>query len=151
MKKLLVIIAVSLSLSVSAAGIKIKKAIKAGNAKVNAELANVKTACGNAELEVSVDWSKWESYKLDASKHETTIGYAATLVVNEVFGNMIEACKDADYKEAIAEVKKVVVSGKDNFSDTYIDFKYADGTLNATLNGDGYGSWKNKDLFMAIW
>jgi len=151
MKKLLVILAISFSLSVSAGGIKIKKAIKAGNAKVTAELANVKAACGNTSLEVSIDWDKWGTYKLDAGKHETTLGYVATLVVNEVFGSMIEACKDADYKEAIAEVKKIVIGGKDNFSDTYIEFKYADGTLNATLNGDGYGSWKNKDLFMAIW
>jgi len=131
--------------------VKIKKAMRAGDTKVSTELANVKEACGNKKLTINIDWDKWNSYKLDAAKHETTINYVASLIVNDVLGNMVKACKDADYKAAISETKKINVSGKDKFSDRYIDFKYLNGTLKATVNADGYGSSKNKELFMAIW
>ncbi len=131
--------------------IKIKKAIAAAKAKVEPELAKVKSACGNKKLDLSVDWDKWGSYGLDASKQEQTLGYVATLIVNEVFNTMINACKDADYKAAIGETTKIAISGKDKFSDMYIAFKYKKGTLDVKLNGDGYGSWKNKELFMNAW
>lgn len=131
--------------------VKIKKAVAAAEEKVQTELTKVKNACGNQSLSVSVDWDKWASYKLSATKHEQTIGYVGNLIVNEVFGAMTDACKDADYKEVIAQIQKIAITGKDNFSDMYIDFKYNNGTLETKLNGDGYGSWKNKELFMEAW
>jgi len=154
MKKIVIALFTCISLNANAGlmdQVKIKKAVRSGDTKVSAELANVKKACGNKNLTISVDWDKWNSYKLDAAKHETTINYVVGLIVNDVLGNMIEACKDADYKSAITATKKINVSGKDKFSDRYIDFEYLNGTLKATVNADGYRSSKNKELFMAIW
>jgi len=152
--KLLTLV-VALGLTVANAGmmdkIKIKKAVAAGESKVQAEVASVKSACGNKSLSVKVDWDKWNSYKLDVSKHENTLNYVSQVIVNEIFTTMKDACKDADYKGVIAQVNKIAITGKDNFSDMYMDFSYDKGTLHVKVNGDGYGSWKNKELFMKSW
>ena len=153
MKLLAVVLA--LGLTVANAGlmdkIKIKKAVAAAEVKIEKAVPAVKKACGNKKLAVKIDWAKWGTYKLDTSKHEATIGYVATLVVNEILNTMAEACKDADYKGVISGVKTLAITGKDNYSDMYVDFSFAKGTLTAKVNGDGYGSWKNKELFMKSW
>jgi len=154
MKLLMVVVALGLSMSANAGlmdKIKIKKAVAAADAKVHAEISAVKKACGNKSLSLAVNWDKWKSYKLNVSKHESTINYVATVIVNEVLTTMKDACKDADYKEVIGQVTKLDITGKDKFSDMYMDFSYDKGTLHVKVNGDGYGSWKNKELFMKSW
>lgn len=154
MKLLTMLLVLGFSMTASAGlmdKIKIKKAIAAAEAKITAAVPAVKSACGNKSLTVNVDWKKWASYGLDASKHEQTIGYVGTVIVNEILTTMQDACKDADYKEVIGAVTKLAITGKDKFSDMYMAFSYDKGTLHVKVNGDGYGSWKNKELFMKSW
>ena len=154
MKLFMLVLALGLSISVNAGlmdKIKIKKAVAAAELKVQAEVASVKKACGNTSLSLDVNWDKWNSYNLDVSKHETTINYVASVIVNEVLTTMKDACKDADFKEVIGQIKKVDITGKEKFSEMYMAFSHDKGTLHVKVNGDGYGSWKNKELFLKSW
>ncbi len=142
---------ISLS-SYTFAGIKDKKAMKGSEAKVTTAAAAAKTACGNAKLDAKFDWANWSKYdykKLGKDKSDI-IRFAGGLA-ESVIGEMANLCKDADYKEELAKITSIKLSGKDDQTKMYAAFKLDGTTLNIKLNADGVSSWKNADLLKAVW
>ena len=154
MKKLVLsVLLVAFSLSAQA-GIKDKKAKKAVTTSTNTAIAKVKSACGNASLEAKIDWANWETYdftKLSGNKAKHQVMNSAGVLITDVLGEVATLCKDADYKEELAKITKIAISGKKDQASMYVDFKLDKTTLNMSLNADGFASWKNKDLLKKVW
>ncbi|VAW65372.1 hypothetical protein MNBD_GAMMA09-2948 [hydrothermal vent metagenome] len=154
MKKIVLsVLLVAISFAAQA-GIKDKKAKKAATESMNAALTKVKTACGNAKLEGKIDWANWDTYKyekLSGNKAKNEVIQAAGVLLEGVLGEVAELCKDADYKEELAKITTIAISGKADQTSSYVEFKLDGNTLGMALNADGYGSWKNKDLLKKVW
>lgn len=135
-KTMLVIATTSLLLSTSVmAGVAEKKAIRAANANIVAQAAKTQSECGNAALEVSVDWDKVdaviegnkEALKSDNYKGVWVIGHTGERTVAALEA-MSTICKDdADYKEEIVNLIKISVKPKAKFDDSKSEFSI-DGT-----------------------
>lgn len=138
----------------SYAGIKDKKAQKESELTMNTAASEVKSACGNAKLDVDIDWTNWDQYDYSKmsgkAKKATVISYTGNLV-KSVLDEMVELCKDADYKAELAKISSFKISGKKDQKDRYVAFSLSDTTLNITLNADGITSWKNAKLLKAVW
>ncbi len=154
MKKLVLsILLVAISFAAQA-GIKDKKAKNTATETMNAALTKVKSACGNAKLEGKIDWASWDTYKyekLSGNKPKNEVIQAAGILIDGVMGEVADLCKDADYKEELAKITNIAISGKTDQTSNYVEFKLDDTTLSMALNADGYGSWKNKDLLKKVW
>ncbi|VAW58563.1 hypothetical protein MNBD_GAMMA11-2514 [hydrothermal vent metagenome] len=136
------------------AGIKDKKAKKVATTTMDAALAKAKTSCGNAKLEGKIDWSSWGSYKyekMSGGRAKDVVIHDAGTLLEGVISEMADLCKDADYKEELAKITTIAVSGKKDQSSMYVGFKLDGATLKMDLNADAIGSWKNKDLLKKIW
>jgi len=88
----------------SIAGVKEKKAIRALNATVQTQTEAAKVACGNAALtsEVEVD-AKFTPHNIKIADSNA----------KDFFEGLIDACKDADYKEEISKITQLQVSLSD--------------------------------------
>jgi len=155
MKKIVLSIVALMTVSFSAqAGIKDKKAMKTATEVMNSAIAKVKTSCGSSKLEGKIDWSNWDTYdykKMSIGRGKDAVLTNAGTLLNGVIGEMATLCKDADFKEEIAKVTSIAVSGNKDQSYRYADFKLDGTTLNMVLNADTVGSWKNKDSLKKVW
>ena len=115
------------TLSTSAyASIKDKKAIRAANENIAAEVANVKKACGNSALEVSVNWEKYktmitankENLAKDNYRSEWVIGHSGQRTVATLEAMSKICSTDEDYKEEIAQLAKIQIIPKTDFKDS---------------------------------
>lgn len=144
-----------MALSFSAqAGIKDKKAMKTATATMTAAMEKAKTSCGNAKLEGKIDWSNWDTYKyedMSMNRSKDAVLTNVGTLLEEIIGEIATLCKDADFKEELAKITTIAVSGKKDQTSMYIDFKLDGTTLNMALNADTIGSWKNKDLLKKVW
>ncbi len=147
--KLLVLLAL-LSVTISAnAGIKEKKIIKAALANAEAGVEKVKKACGNKNLTVTIEWSNWDSLEKDKLK---CMEASKNAVIPEIFTFIEKVClADADYKEELAKLTKLNISGKKDKDEMYAAFELKETTMNVQVNLDGYGSWKNEELLKQVW
>lgn len=119
------------------AGVAEKKAMRAADQKIADQVAALKLSCGNAKLDVAVDWDKVDamitanaalieskSTKVEWVYAEVGNRTSATL---EALGSICKA--DADYKEEIAKLSKVVVAPKPKYDDYKSEFKLESTTL----------------------
>jgi len=152
-KLLLFTIMISLALSsYSYASIKDKKAMRESEKNISTAIENVKAACGNATLEASVDWSNWSTYdyKEMRSKKSDVIRFTGGLA-ESVLTEMVNLCKDADYKEELAKITNLNFAGKEDQESRYVEFKLNENILEVYLNADGVTSWKTEKLLKAVW
>ncbi|GAA0819200.1 hypothetical protein KO495_04785 [Colwellia sp. D2M02] len=137
MKKTLLTAAICTLLATTAhAGVKDKKAIKAAEAGIATEIAKVKTACGNAALEVNVSWDEYKAMikaneaVLKENREQTQWIYAQggqrTISTLESLAKI--CADDEDYKEEIANLTKVIVTPKAEYKDYKSEFTL-DGTV----------------------
>lgn len=105
MKKLITTMMMALALSVSAGGVKMKKAIKKGNAKVAAAAEKVAKKCGK-QIKVSSNHGDAKGFKISSRTPENIVGVAAIICSDYVL-NLANLCDDVDYKEAIVEFDSV--------------------------------------------
>ncbi|VAW66607.1 hypothetical protein MNBD_GAMMA08-2937, partial [hydrothermal vent metagenome] len=96
-------------------------------------------------------WDGYDYDKMSGSREkDEVIGNAGTLL-SDVIGEMATLCSDEDYKEELATITLISVSGKEDQDSMYVDFALDGTTMNMALNADAYGSWKNADLLKAVW
>ena len=137
MKKKIMIGLVAAAIATSAqAGVAEKKAKRAAEEAISQAVEETKTACGNAELKVSVSWDQIETVaannaeKMKSKNYESKWLYASigerTVATLESLGGICKS--DADYKEEIAKVNNLVITAKDDFSD-YKSTYTLDGTI----------------------
>lgn len=135
-------------------GIKDNKAKKAASEAMEEALAKFQSACGSDGSSCDIDWSSWDGYdydKLSGNRpKEDVIANAGTLL-SDVIGEMASLCSDDDYKEELATITKIAVTGKEDQDSMYVDFALDGTTLNMALNADAIGSWKNADLLKEVW
>lgn len=143
MKPTLITAIVLATLSTGAvAGVKEKKAMRAADAKVAEQIVTTKQACGNTQLDVTIDWEK---FNIMIAENETTLKekrYQEQWVLSHAgdrTASVIEALgkicnSDADYKEELAKLTKVVVHPLPKFSDYRSSFKL-DGTTIQVASG----------------
>jgi len=93
----------------SYAGVKEKKALRAFTEKAQSATEKIKIACGNATLTSEVNIEK---------KYLATGIYIAELNLADFVAGMLMVCKDADYKEEISKVQKLIFSATDNANKT---------------------------------
>lgn len=136
-QKILSGLVITLLSTTSYAAIKDKKAMKAADAAITAEIVNVKAACGNPTLEVQV---KWDEYETMISANEAAIvseRYRSEWVISHsgvrtvtTLEALSKICKDdADYKEEIAQLTQIQVVPKEALKDTNNDFSLNDTIL----------------------
>jgi hypothetical protein len=123
--------------STTFAAVKDKKAIRAVDAKIAEEVTNVKTACGNSSLNVTVNWDEYktmistnkETLKSEKYKSEWVIGHSGerTVAVLESISKICAA--DEDYKEELAKLTDIQVLPKASFEDTKSEFSLNGNTL----------------------
>ncbi|MBB1332029.1 hypothetical protein H5154_05400 [Pseudoalteromonas sp. SR44-5] len=135
--KILAGIIITLFSTASYASIKDKKAIRAADASISAEVDKVKAACGNASLDVKVDWEDYKKMiaankdKLAKDNYQSqwVIAHSGQRTVATLEA-LSAICKDdVDYKEEIAKLTKINVTAKDDFSDSASEFSLADNAL----------------------
>lgn len=132
--------------------IKLKKAVTDANKRIELAKNRAQTACGNAKLNFSINWSDWNRFHLKPQKHRETIRYVGSLISNDLFGLMKTFCQDAPlFKKVITKITQVTVVPKPDFEDMYIDYNVKADRLNVAVNPDGYGSWKNREFFQNAW
>ncbi|HED36142.1 MAG TPA: hypothetical protein ENJ08_18255 [Gammaproteobacteria bacterium] len=135
-------------------GIKDKKAMKAASEAMEEALAKFQTACGNDGSSCEIDWSNWDNYdydKMSGSRPKEDVIESAGTLLSDVIGEMATLCSDEDYKEELATITKIAVTGKEDQDSMYVDFALDGTTLNLALNADAFGSWKNADLLKEVW
>lgn len=135
--KILAGIIITLFSTASYASIKDKKAIRAADTSISAEVDKVKSACGNASLDVKVDWDDYKKMitankdKLAKDNYQSqwVIAHSGQRTVTTLEA-LSAICKDdVDYKEEIAKLTKINVTAKDDFSDSASDFSLSDNVL----------------------
>ncbi|MBB1279397.1 hypothetical protein [Pseudoalteromonas sp. SR41-1] len=136
-QKILAGLIIAVCSSSAYASIKDKKAIRAADASIAEEVAKVKASCGNAKLDVNVDW---DDFKKMAAANEAKLAddrYQSQWIMSHagqrtvaVLEAVSEICKDdADYKEELALLTKVTVSAKQDFKDSKSEFSLDDTVL----------------------
>ncbi|MBV0931745.1 hypothetical protein [Marinobacterium weihaiense] len=119
------------------AGVKEKKAQRAAEENISTAVESMKSACGNAELSVNVDWAgvdgaaeqnadiiKDKGMRLDWVYAQLGDRTAASM---EALGKICS--DDADYKAAIAEISMIQVQPKPKFDDYKSAFSLDGSTL----------------------
>ena len=136
--KLLTVMAVTLfSQSALAATVVEKKAMRQAEAKIIAAAEQTKAACGNAELNISVDWEQFSTMVSANEKALQEHRYQNQWVLSHAgdrnaaaLESMKIICEDdVDYKEVLAEITSISIVAKPNFSDYDSSFKLDDTTL----------------------
>jgi hypothetical protein len=138
-KTLLVIATTSLFIATTAtAAVVDKKAIRAADANIAKQVAVMKSDCGNTSLEVNVVWddvkgmikTNKDALKSDNYKGVWVLSHTGERTVAALEA-MSKICKDdADYKEELAKVTKVIVKPKDKFDDAKSAFSFDENTIN---------------------
>lgn len=137
MKKTLALICLTTLAANAHAGVKEKKALRAANENITAAAANMKTACENTQLDVSVDW---EAVDAMAQQNADTIkdkGMRLEWIYTQLGDRTVSTMEalgkicndDADYKEAIAEISSIQVHPKPQYDDYKSAFSLEDTTL----------------------
>ncbi len=135
-------------------GIKDKKAMKAASEVMEEALVKFQSACGNDGSSCEIDWSSWDGYdydKMSGNRSKEEVIESAGTLLSDVIGEMASLCSDEDYKEELATITALAVTGKEDQDSMYVDFSLDGTTLNLALNADAYGSWKNADLLKEVW
>jgi len=135
-------------------GIKDKKAMKAASETMQEALAKFQSACGNEESRCEIDWSSWEGYdygKMSGSREKDEVIVDVGTLLSDVIGEMAALCSDEDYKEELAAITLISVTGSEDEYSLYVDFALDGTTMKMTLNADACGSWKNTDFLKAVW
>ena len=126
-----------------AGGIQNKKAMRASDAKVAKSLETAKTACGNKNLKVDMNWDAFKKYVKDdkvakaikkgGDKEVFVFSYAGERGA-AILGGLANLCKDKDYKEEISKVETVKIIPTADFMSSTSVFKLADSgkTIEAT-------------------
>tara|TARA_B100001059_G_C17801183_1_gene566290 strand:- start:276 stop:761 length:486 start_codon:yes stop_codon:yes gene_type:complete len=121
---------ITLFSTASYASIKDKKAMRAVDENIATEAAKVKTSCGNPALDVKVNWDEFktmitkntEKLANDRYKSQWVISHAGQRTVS-VLEAVAGICKDdADYKEELAKLSKILVTPKADFTDSASEF-----------------------------
>ena len=107
------------------AGVAEKKAKRAADEAIAQAVVETKTACGNAELNVSVSWDQVETMAANNAEQMKSKNYESKWLYASIgertvatLESLAKICKsDADYKEEIANINSLVVIAKDDFSD----------------------------------
>jgi len=143
MKKLILMTVIASAISTSAvASVKEKKAMRSVDESIVKAIVKVKSACGNPALDVNVSWKDFkqmikankEALKSDNYKSEWVISHAGERSISTLEA-LSKICKeDADYKEEIANVTKIVVKPKAKFEDTKSAFSI-EGTVITVESG----------------
>jgi len=142
MKKITFVFLASLLASSVSAGVAEKKARQAAEEGIASAQASMKSACGNANVEVVIAWDQVDAMitknsALIAEKNSKSEWIYAevgdrTKATLEALGKI--CAEDADYKEEIAKLTKVSVTPKEKYDD--VDSVFAlDGTTLNVQNG----------------
>lgn len=107
------------------AGVAEKKARRAAEENAAAEVALLKSSCGNPDMLVQFDWDAFdilldtEKAKIEkrGDKNEWVIDKAAERTVNVIKALSGICSNDADYKEEIAKVTALNITPKASFED----------------------------------
>ncbi|MBR9830219.1 MAG: hypothetical protein GYB41_16550 [Oceanospirillales bacterium] len=142
MKKALTIFCLA-SVALNAnAGVQEKKALRAAEQNIATAITDLKSACGNPQLEASIAWDAVDEM---ATKNADIIqekGIRPAWIYTQLSDRTVATaealstiCKDdADYKEAIAEMTHIVVEPKEKYDDYKSEFSL-DGTTLTITNG----------------
>jgi hypothetical protein len=106
MKKLALAFILLSSLSISAGGVKMKKAIKKGNKEVNEAVAKMNKACGGKAVGTSKH-AMAKDLTVKGRTPENVVGVAGSICAGYI-GNLKNLCSDEDYKEAIMAYTSIV-------------------------------------------
>jgi hypothetical protein len=139
-KQLLTVTLCTLIATTAHAGVKDKKAIKAAEAGIAAEVTKVQAACGNTALEVSVDWGEYkamvkankEALKKDRSQTQWIFAQGGERTISTLEALAKICTDDEDYKEEITNLTKLVVIPKASYGDYKTEFSLDDTVLTAT-------------------
>lgn len=139
-KKLLVGIIATVLATSSYAGVKDKKAMRGADESVAEQVEKVVASCGNSELAVTFEWDAYKAMiksnkdllKSERYKKEWVISHAGERTVATLEA-MSKICNDdADYKEEIANLTKIVIKPMANLKDYRGKFELDETTL--TIN-----------------
>jgi len=135
-KSVLISIAV-LTAGIAEAGVAEKKARRAAEEKVAAEVVALKSNCGNADLQVQFDWDaldtmmEAEKAKIEkrSDKNQWVIEKLAKRTAN-VIKSLSQICaNDADYKEEIAKLTTLQITPKASYEDFKSVFTLSDTSI----------------------
>jgi len=136
----------------NAGGVQEKKAQRAANEAIAAAADSMKAACGNQSLEASVAWDKVDAMAaanaalIESNNSKLEFMYSEvserTTASIEALSNICS--KDADYKEEIANLTKIIVVPKDKYDDYRSEFSLTDTTL--TISNGWYMSRSASDF-----
>jgi len=142
MKKQLIIGVIATLLTTSAvAGVKEKKAMRAADESVAAQLIKVHASCGNDKLAVAFVWDDYKAMikankatiKKERYKKQWVISQAGERAVASLEA-LTKICQDdADYKEEIAAVSSIMIKPKAELKDYNSEFNLDDTTINITF------------------
>lgn len=136
MKKKILSVFLCAAVATSAhAGVKEKKAMRAGDEAIAAATEAMKSACGNTALEVSIDWDAYNAMvesntdliAKGSDKAEWVLGHGGERAANSLKALAKICADDADYKEEIATLTAVKFTPKAKYDDYQSEFKL-DGT-----------------------
>lgn len=125
MKKTLALICLTTFAASAQAGVKEKKALRAANENIAAAATQMQTACGNAQLEVKVDWNAVDAMAEQNSEIIKSKGVRLEWVYTQLGDRTVSTMEalgkicadDADYKDAIAEISSIQVQPKAKYDD----------------------------------
>jgi len=112
-----------------------KKAIRAADENIAAQVEKFKAAAGSAELSVTVDWNavgqmiseNTDALASDSYENVWVLGHTGERTVAVLEAMSTISNDDADYKEELALITSIVVKPKAKFDDSKSEFSI-DGT-----------------------
>lgn len=154
MKKTIACVCLAVLATGAQAGVKEKKAQRSADEKISAAAESMKSACGNAQLAVNVDWSAVDAaaeQNADIIKEKDMRLDWVYIQLGDRTASTMEALSkicsdDADYKAAIAEISNIEVQPKPKFDDYKSAFSLDGSTLNVE---NGWYMTRNASDFRA--
>ena len=141
-KKLALTAALATLSCVSYAGVAEKKATRAAEENVAEAVASVKESCGNAKLDVTMDWAALDGVAAKSAKFMTDKKVEMAYLINDLGNRTVatleslqDICEDdADYKEEIAKIEALDMKTKPEVEDFKSEFSL-DGTTLVAHHG----------------
>ncbi len=129
MRKLMILIGGIASASTAYANVAETKAQNAVKTKVDAAMAEIKTACGNAELTGEIAWADYDAVKLEQGKTKDVVEAYAGDYMTAVAHKVKSLCADKDYKVEMAKITKIVGHPGETGDGSFMQFAKTGNTI----------------------